>query len=96
MKMIHVGRKIETNRVTQASDPSSFVDHCATYIGNIVKMILNVFGDHQKSEPRIIQLQDRNGEVFWEIHDFQTGETIYCMTEDDVRHWLDTPQYRHL
>ncbi|MDX2232584.1 MAG: hypothetical protein NW220_23340 [Leptolyngbyaceae cyanobacterium bins.349] len=46
------------------------------------------------TEPRITQLQGRDGDYFWEIHDVRSGKTIYCMTEDEVMGWLDSRQYR--
>ncbi|NJO43864.1 MAG: hypothetical protein HC865_25690 [Cyanobacteria bacterium RU_5_0] len=44
-------------------------------------------------EPKITQVQGRNGEVFWEIYDSRTGRTIYCMTENEVFEWLDSRHY---
>ena len=46
------------------------------------------------AEPKITQLQGRDGEVFWEIYDARTGKTVYCMTEFEVMEWLDTRFYR--
>lgn len=41
-------------------------------------------------EPRVTQFQGNNSETFWEIYDFRTGKTYYCMTENEVLEWLDT------
>jgi len=64
------------------------------YLLNICEVVFNLLTINENTEPRITELKDRNGELFWKIYDFRTQRTIYCMTVDEVMEWLDSRHYR--
>lgn len=42
-----------------------------------------------KPEPRVTQIQGQNGDLFWQIYDPATGQTVYCSTDDEALQSLD-------
>lgn len=64
------------------------------WVANLPSTLFDIFLPDLFTEPKITELQGRNGESFWEIYDARTGRTIYCMTEDEVMEWLDNRHYR--
>lgn len=79
-------------------NPSSSTQSPLHRIGDIFTSTFETLFDllfaEPNTEPEITQLQGRDGEVFWEIYDARTGNTVYCMTEFEVMQWLDARQYR--
>ncbi len=64
------------------------------WLTNLPSTLCNLLLSEPFTEPKILELQGRNGETFWEIYDARTGRTTYCMTEDEVMGWLDARDYR--
>lgn len=63
-------------------------------LANAWKTVVQFLVEESNAEPQIIQLQGRDGSVFWEIYDARTGRTFHCMTENEVLEWLDTRLWR--
>ncbi|CAN1211739.1 hypothetical protein TUMEXPCC7403_16160 [Tumidithrix helvetica PCC 7403] len=43
-----------------------------------------------KSELQIKQISDRSGNIWWYAFNPQTGQSVYCDTEDEMRLWIET------
>lgn len=68
--------------------------HVRSWLVGIFDTVFDLLLVEPNMEPKILELQGRNGDVFWEIHDARTGRTVYCMTEFEVLEWLDSRSYR--
>lgn len=44
--------------------------------------------------PHVWQQRDRFGTLQWCAHDSMTGRSIQCVSEDEVRVWLESVLYR--
>jgi hypothetical protein len=54
-----------------------------------------LFSGHSTAshEPKIRQVADQGGRVWWYAHDPLTGQTIYLESEEDVQIWLEERLY---
>ncbi|MEE3718058.1 hypothetical protein V2H45_15055 [Tumidithrix elongata RA019] len=43
-----------------------------------------------QSELQIKQISDRSGNKWWYAFNPQTGQSVYCDTEDEMRLWIET------
>lgn len=81
----HSYHKSEVNPSSTQSPPS----HIKELLASAFETLFDWLFAESNIEPKITQLQEWNGEIFWKIHDARTGNTVYCMTEFEVMEWLD-------
>lgn len=67
--------------------PSKVVD----FFQAILQAILDVAV--KDNEPKILQIRDRHGQIWWRAYDPKSRRSLVCTTEDEVRLWLDQLPY---
>jgi hypothetical protein len=87
----HSYHKLE---ISPSSSSQSSLHRIKDLFASAFETLFDLLFADSNTEPKITQLQGRDGAVFWEIHDARTGKTVYCMTEFEVMEWLDARQYR--
>jgi hypothetical protein len=87
----HIYHKSEISQLPSTQSP---LNRIKELFASAFEILFDLLIAEPNTEPRITELQGRDGEVFWEIQDARTGTTVYCMTEFEVMEWLDTRHYR--
>lgn len=84
---------VESASVTSSPSPStsiwSLFKNFLSWMTSEAGDLGSVYSAKSNVEPQVFQVQGQSGELFWEIYDPATGQSVYCSTDDEALQSLD-------